>query len=389
MKILLVNKFYYRRGGDCIVLLNTLDALRRRGHDVAVYAMQHPLNEPSDYSSYFADGCDMGGSKVKAFRRIMGMDGVKKSFARLLDDFGPDVVHLHNIHSYLSPVVARVAHDRGIRVVWTMHDYKLVCPAYSCLRTDNQVCGQCVGGDKWNVVRNKCMKGSTAASLAGWAEARRWNRNTLEQCTDTFICPSRFMAKMMEKDGFDASKLTVIGNFVNAGGDVITRREPYYCYVGRLSAEKGVSGLIEVARMLPYTLKIAGTGPDEQRLREQASGCKNIEFLGQLNSESVNDLLSRATASVLPSRWYENNPLGVIESLCAGTPVIGARIGGIPELIDMQSGLLYNHGNTKALAGAISTALVMNWDHNIIASRARARHSEEGHIDKLLQVYQA
>ena len=144
-RILLVNKFYYPRGGDCVVTLNTQSLLRSRGHEVAVFSMQYPENIESEWSKYFSSEVSFDGgmkNKLAALKRTLGWGDVKKSFSRILDEFKPDVVHLHNIHSYISPVVARLAKQRGCRVVWTLHDYKLLCPSYACLR-NGEPCELC------------------------------------------------------------------------------------------------------------------------------------------------------------------------------------------------------------------------------------------------------
>ncbi|MDY5259764.1 MAG: glycosyltransferase, partial [Sodaliphilus sp.] len=145
LKILLVNKFYYPRGGDCVVMMNTESLLLSAGYEVAVYAMQYPETVDSPYKKYFASEVKFAGGlgeKVNGLKRTLGMGDITESFTKLLDDFQPDVVHLHNIHSYLSPVLGQIAHSRGIRVVWTLHDYKLLCPSYSCMR-DARPCELC------------------------------------------------------------------------------------------------------------------------------------------------------------------------------------------------------------------------------------------------------
>lgn len=394
-KILLANKFYYNRGGDCMVTMNTEQLLRAHGHEVAVFSMQYPENVASDYSEYFATEVKFNGgagAKIAAMKRTLGWGDVKRSFGRLLDDFKPDVVHLGNIHSYLSPVLATMAHKRGIRVVWTLHDYKLLCPSYSCLR-EGKPCELCYG-HKFQVVKNRCMKGSLAGSALAWVEALKWNRKVLERNCDAWICPSQFMASKMQQGGFDASKMHVLTNFVDltklavlqqqAGG----KRGDYGCYVGRLSAEKGVATLLEAAAGTDTHLMVAGSGPQEQMLRERHAGDGNIEFLGRIDAQQVAQLLSGARWSVMPSECYDNNPLGVIESLCSGTPVVGTDIGGIPELIGAHDGLIAQPGDVQTLRAAMVQAGEREWNHADIARRALEKFSGETHYQKLLKIYQ-
>ena len=394
MRILIANKFYYPRGGDCVVAMNLERLLKEQGHEVAVFAMQYPENVDSGWNSYYASQVDFAGgmaNKLNAAKRLLGWGDIKAAFNKILDDFKPNIVHLHNIHSYLSPVMAKMAKQRGCQVVWTLHDYKLVCPSYACL-VDGKPCEKCLDRSKMQVLKGRCMKGSLAASAMAWIEALKWNRKVLEKWTDAFICPSQFMKKMMLKDGFSPSKLKVVCNHIDPEkqrlyDSIDAEREGYYAYVGRLSSEKGVSTLLSVASQLPYTLKRAGDGPLRQQLEEQYAGCSNIEFLGHLNAQQVAQLLGKARFSVVPSEWYENNPLSVIESLCAGTPVVGAHIGGIPELIDESNGITFTSGNRDELKQAIGKAFDTQWNNDKIKKVAVARFSEQEHLKQIKEIY--
>lgn len=385
MKILLSNKFYYRRGGDCIYMLNLEQLLKAHGHEVAVFAMDYPENLPTPWQKYFPSNM----SRLMAFTRPFGSQEVKRKFNRLLDDFRPDVVHLNNIHTQLSPVMAELAHKRGIRVVWTLHDYKLLCPRYDCLREGKTVCELCFNGDKTPCKVHRCMKGSALASWIGCQEARMWNRLRLEACTDAFICPSQFMADKMTQGGFEKSKLTVLCNFIDvkkcqqASYD---ERKDYYCFVGRISHEKGVKTLIEAANTLPYSLKIIGGGPLEEEMKCLAHG--NVEFMGFKQWDEIKELVGKARFTVIPSEWYENNPLSVIEAQCLGTPVLGARIGGIPELIeDSESGMTFESRNTADLRQKIESMWKHAFDHNRIAEKAQARFHAGKYYEELMSVY--
>ena len=394
MRILIANKFYYPRGGDCIVAMNLERLLKDQGHDVAVFAMQYPENVDSGWNDYYPSQVDFAGSlgnKIKAAKRLMGWGDINASFTKILDDFKPEIVHLHNIHSYLSPELAKLAKQRGCRVIWTLHDYKLVCPSYACLLQERP-CEKCIGHGKMHVLKNRCMKGSLAASAMAYIEAIKWNRNVLERHTDAFICPSQFMASKMKKDGFDPGKLHVVCNHIDPEKQRLfdslnVEREDYYAYVGRLSSEKGVETLLNVASRLPYSLKIAGDGPLRKQLEQQYASCKNIEFLGHQNAQQVATLLSTARFSVVPSEWYENNPLSVIESLCAGTPVVGARIGGIPELLDVDNGLTFASGNRDELTTTINQAYSTNWHYSSIKETAIFRFSPNEHLKLILAIY--
>lgn len=391
MKILLANKFYYRRGGDCIYMLNLEMLLKAHGHEVAVFAMDYPENLDTPWKKYFPKNM----SKLMAFTRPFGSHEVKSKFKKLLDDFKPDVVHLNNVHTQLSPVMAELAHQRGIKVVWTLHDYKLLCSRYDCLKNGNTICETCFNGDKKACLDNKCMKGSKLASFIGYKEAVTWNRERLEACTDVFICPSQFMADKMVQGGFSKSKMRTLCNFIdvekckyaptdgmdNTDPVVLPKKEDYYCFIGRLSHEKGAKTLIEAANQLPYKLVIIGGGPLMDELKSVAH--TNIEFVGFKQWDDIKQLVGKARFSVIPSEWYENNPLSVIEAQCLGTPVLGANIGGIPELTDYT----FSSGNIADLKTKIEKMWNSELDYQQIASDAQHRYDAETYYDKLINIY--
>lgn len=397
MRVVIVNKFLYNRGGDCICALSTGDILTRRGHEVRYFGMNYVENIQLPGDEYFPDEVSFNATsisaRVRSVRRVLFGTDVAKRFDRLLDDFRPDVVHLHNIHSYISPVVAEVAARRGVRVVWTLHDYKLLCPAYSCLRAGTP-CEACFT-DKFNVVRNRCMKGSLAGSGLAWIEALFWHRERLERVVSKFICPSRFMALKMEQGGFHKDKLCVVGNFVSDDNirtiDAVScasERENVYCYVGRLSAEKGVGRLVEVASSLPYKLYIAGSGPLEEHLRAVSAHSDNIVFLGRLNHDAVLELLRRVRFSVCPSVWYENNPFSVIESLCCGTPVLGAAIGGVPELLTDDCCRMYCYDISSQLREAIEEMFTdVSVDNCELSRRSLEKFGADAYYSALMKIY--
>ena len=393
MKVLIVNKFYYNRGGDCICAMNTERILREAGHETAVYSMRYSDNFSTVWSDYFAPEVSFSGgigSKLKAALRVFGLDGIKRSFAKILHDFRPDVVHFNNIHSYLSPAIVEMAKKSGAKTVWTLHDCKLFCPAYLCL-CGKKICDSCIGGNKFDVVRKRCMKGGLPGNVIGWLEAEYWNRKKLERFTDAFICPSRFMAKKMEADGFCKEKLHVVHNSVSSefveNTSVLKDKEPYYLYVGRLSEEKGVATLLSAAAELPYKLKLAGGGPLTDEFKAKYGNCDNIEFLGHLKPVDVKKAVAKAKFTVMPSECYENNPLSVMESLCSGTPVVGAEIGGIPELINFGNGFLFRSGDKESLSRTIKTAWNADFDYAEISSGALPLFSEQRYLNDIMGIY--
>ena len=395
MKILLANKFYYPRGGDCLYTLNLESLLRERGHDVAVFAIQHPQNKETPFSRYFPTEVSYTSisaekNRWKAISRPLGAREVRRKFIALMEDFRPDAVHLNNIHTHLSPVLAEIAHQRHVRVVWTLHDYKLLCPRYDRMR-NNGPCELCFR-NKSAVLKYNCMKNSRAASLLAYIEALKWNRRRLEKYTDVFVCPSEFMKNRMLAGGFNASKLKVLPNFAILPNGFPANnhlRENYYAYIGRLSKEKGIEDLLSVANRAGYPLQIVGDGPllDELKIRYESD---TTRFLGHQSREVVAELMSKARFTVMPSICYENNPLSVIESLCLGTPVLGSDRGGIPELIvPGKTGMVFEAGNTTDLRQKIQEMFVSSETFHSadIQAEAMKSFSAERYYSDIMTVY--
>lgn len=390
MKVLLANKFYYPRGGDCIYTINFENLLKKHGHKVAIFSMQHPENIPNEWDRYFPSEVKFsaGLGVIEAICRPMGTKEVKKKLNGLLNAFQPDIVHLNNVHSQLSPVIAQIAHERGIKTVWTIHDCKLLCPRYDCLRNGRQICELCFT-DRKAVLKNRCMKNSLFASLIAYMEAQKWTREKLEKYTDVFICPSRFMANKMIQGGFDENQMAILCNFIDVEK---TKRENfdkeiYYCYVGRLSHEKGITTLIEAAKQLLFPLKIVGGGPLLEELRQSVKN-EDIEFLGHKNWDEIKNIVGKARFSVIPSECYENNPLTVIEAQCLGTPVLGANIGGIPELIEPgKNGMLFESRNVNDLKEKIEQMFSTSFSDAQIAQTSQNRYSAERYYQEIIKIY--
>ncbi len=383
MRVLLSNKFYYRRGGDCIYMMELEQLLKAKGHDVAVFSMQYPQNFPSIWSRYWPSNMSI----FKVLSRPFGDSEVKRKFNALLDDFNPDVVHLNNIHTHLSPIIAEIAHSRGIRVVWTLHDSKLVCPCYACMRKGN-LCVECFTR-KESVLRHRCMRGGLLGSIIGYWEAKKWNKDRIQHSCDLFLTPSRFISSICINGGYDESKFLVLNNFVDLDKVDVSSfdKKDYYVYLGRLTKEKGIGTLCEVASRLPYKLVVIGGGDLERGLRDKYAD-SNIDFLGKKNWHEFCLILASARFMVIPSECMENNPLSVIESLALGTPVLGANIGGIPELIDNGfSGMTFESGNQVDLRNKIELMWSTSFDYGAISSSAQDRYSSDKYMKKIIEVY--
>ena len=390
MKILIANKFYYNRGGDCVASIALESLLKEKGHKVAFFSMQHPLNFHSEWEPFFPSSVNFQTNnlqeKLKAAVRIFYSFEVKNKFLALIERFKPDVVHLNNIHSQLSPLIGEIAHKKGIKVIWTLHDYKLVCPNYTCLK-NGQICTLCINQrNTYNVLQNKCMKNSYAASLLAYWESLVWDKRRIIKNTDYFIAPSQFMKGIMQKGGFPDSKIEVIPNFTDRNYTInSTQKNSYYCFVGRLSEEKGLESLIHVASQLPYKLIIIGSGP----IANKYPNMNHIEFIGFKEWKEMAPIIQKAKFVVIPSELYEVFGLVSIEAQCLGTPVLGANIGGIPETINVsQSGLLFEPRNKEYLKEKIVQMFQTSFDYEQISKEAQERFSADNYYNEIIKIYE-
>lgn len=390
-RILISNKFYYNRGGDSVASLALEKLLRAKGHPVAFFSMQYPLNFPSEWDDFFLSNIRFDGNiieKYHAVSRLFYSNEVNKKFSELIDVFKPDVVHLNNIHSYISPYIGELAHKKGIKVVWSLHDYKLICPTYLCLR-NGRLCELCIQHQLQNVFLKKCMKNSLLASFLAYIEAIVWNKRKLERNTDMFIAPSSFMKKKMMEGGFSEEKIVVIPHFINRtySSKLYDKKADYYCFVGRLSEEKGIQTLVNVAKNLPYKLIVVGNGPLYESLNKENN--HNIEFVGFKEWNEIESILGQAKFLVSPSECYEVFGISNIEAQCLGTPVLGANIGGIPETINVpKSGLLFESRNEDDLKEKIVQMYQTSFDYQQISRDAQERFSADKYYEEIIKLYE-
>jgi glycosyltransferase involved in cell wall biosynthesis len=401
MKILLINKFLFPKGGDVISTLNTGKLLSDKGHNVVFWGMKHPLNPEYPYSEYFIDYVDylkpMGiKERINITVNILYSLEAKNKIEKLLNKLKPDIVHLSNIYHQISPSILSVFKKYKIPVVMTMHDYKLVCPAYVML-AGGKPCEMCRDGRYYWCFLKKCVKDSYAKSLVNTFEMYLHHKIcNIYDFIDAFISPSRFLKEKVKEIGFKR-EIIHLPNFINVGEYIPEYGfyENAICYVGRLSGEKGLFTLIRAVKGIDITLKIIGTGPIEEDLKKRATREKidNVKFLGYMTGEDLKNGIRSSMAVVLPSEWYESNPRSVLEAFALGKSVIGARIGGIPELvIDGETGLTFEPGNAEDLKNRIDY-LIKKPDLVIEMGKNARKFVEENfnpekHYQELMKIYQ-
>lgn len=336
------------------------DALfREMGWETAVMSMHHPRNIASEWSDFFVDELEFGQTHgfadklVKAGKVVYSLEAQKK-LRRLLDVFPADVAHIHCIYHHLSPSVLSVLHHAGVPTVLTAHDLKLACPAYKMLNRDG-ICERCKDGSVLNVIKHRCVRDSLGASAIVAIESglHRW-LDTYRRYLGRVITPSRFHRSKLMEWGWPQDRLVYVPNYVDS-----SRFRPSYepgeyaLFVGRLVREKGIRTLVEAASRSGVRLRVAGSGPMEDELRAMPDA-ENVEWLGFCTGEALWQQIRGARALVLPSELYENAPISVLEAYASGTPVIGADIGGIPEMIDEGTGWIFRSGDTDDLARSLT-----------------------------------
>jgi glycosyltransferase involved in cell wall biosynthesis len=398
MKILQINKYFYIKGGAETVFFNTMDKLVKNGHTVIPFSLKNKKNRFSPYASYFVDYPELSESglwtKLKyIFAFIHNKQAARKLKALLLAE-KPEVAHIHLMFNSFSVSILPVLRECKVPVVMSVHDYRLICPAYAFIDRQGNVCERCQAKYHYRCILHRCYKNQwfSSAMLAMDSYYRTWFIRPVE-LIDKFIFVSKFSRhKHISMEPSFEPKSLYLYNFTpfSDKGDCV--RSDYILYFGRISAEKGVSTLMKAMESIPdVKLKIAGTGPLLEDLKKRQTS--NIEFLGFKSGNELDDYIRKARFVIVPSECYEGNLLSIVESMMLGTPVIGSRIGGIPELIEEgRTGYIFDVKSPESLRKTIRKALALPEPDYTAMSHAvkefAMKHfSEETHYRKLMEVY--
>lgn len=430
MKVLLVNKFFYRKGGSETYLFALAEGLHEQGHEVAFFSMCHPSNAESSWNKYFVSEKEYNGKisvvqKAKAALTIAYSFEARNKFEALLNDFQPDVIHLNLVHRQITFAIldAPYLKKHRVPVVYTSHEYSLICPAYTMINGHRENCEACIHGAFGHVVSNVCTKGSMAKSLLSGFEAEFLKHTHSYDKIDLIIACSNFMKKKLDEGGYGNRTIALqnflsraqvkMGECVSNGqkyGDELSGKRPYFLFFGRLSKEKGVLSLLRafIASCRPvasdsclpqnWDLHIVGEGPEYAsivRLLDEAPRLlrPRIIISGYKSGIELYNEIGNARFSVLPSEWYENMPYSGLESLASQTPVIGGDIGGIPEIVlEGKTGFLFPSGDIESLSSRlIAAANLAESEYSAMQHECQdyiqTRCSQNRYIEDLVEQY--
>lgn len=402
MRILQVHKYFWHRDGASNYAWDLSTELTKAGHTVIPFSMQHPQAKPSPYSPFFVSQMELGDptsvgltNKIRYAGRFMYSHEAREKITKLLDQEPIDIVHLHNIYHHITPSILPVLAARKIPVVMTLHDYKLVSPNYSMYHHGG-VHEEDARGWYLTCVKNRCFKNSLAQSALVTAEMI-WHhkiKKYYEQGVAKFIAPSQFMLDTCVRLGQPRAKFVHIPHPIDARAWSLQQSDAgYVAYVGRLSEEKGLLTLIAAARQTPHIpYKLVGTGEQEAALRDAAKDLPNVEFCGFKTGAELKQLIAQARLLVLPSVWYENYPISVLEAKAMGKIMLASRIGGLPELL--PDDLLCAPGEPRLLAELISRwyQLPAAARHEVgLGLRRQVEHTNDvhKHVAAITQLYES
>lgn len=399
MKILNINKFYYRKGGSEAYYFALADLLRENNHEVIPFSMKDNKNYETKYSKYFIENISYEnmGIKEKAINgaKLIYSFEAKKKVKNIVNDNTPDIAHLHIFQHQLSPSILKEIKKNGTYVVNTVHDLKVICPNYKMLN-DGEICEKCKSDKFINCFKSKCIKGSTVNSMLNTIEAYTHRILKSYDYVDKFICPSKFYMNKFIEFGIPKEKVVHIPNFVDVSKfNPNYEHEDYFVYFGRLSEEKGINTLIKSMKYVNKSkLIIVGTGPIEKELKEFVvkENIKNVEFVGFKTGNELENIIKKSRFIVIPSEWYENAPMSIIEAMAYGKAVLGSNIGGIPEFIeDNHTGMIFNTKDEIDLASKINYLIDQEKQTIEMGKNARIRaeklYDKTVHYEKIMDLY--
>lgn len=389
-----MNKFLYLKGGSEKYVFDLAEILRRNGHQIEFFGMEDSKNIVETPKEELVKNIDFHRKSFSMIfypLKIIYSREARQKMGKMIRRFHPDIVHLNNYNFQITPSILYELKAHKIPALQTLHDPLLVCPAHLLYNSrTGTICEKCKGRKYLNCLKSRCIHGSLSRSALGMVEAYLYDKLKTYDYIQQFICPSRFLANKMVDFGVNPEKVMVVPNFISSETyNKIPRERNYFLYFGRLSKEKGISTLLLAIKALPHIrFAIAGSGPLENLMNEMT----NVAWVGFKYGEELKELICGSIATICPSEWYENSPMSILESLALGIPVIGANIGGIPELIqDKSNGLLFEPGNINDLVDKIEYFYKRKdqmdiYSENCIESSAHL--SADRYYEKIMSIYE-
>lgn len=347
MRILFANKYLYQKGGSESYMFSLAEGLEKLGHEVEFLGMHSQYNKVN--SKYTITNLE--DKKIVNPLNLIYSNEAYRMMDLAIKEFKPDIIHINIFNFQLTTSIISAAVKNNVPVVHTIHDPQIVCANHRLFNEiESNICEKCNSGKFYNAFYNKCFSGSRLKSFVGMMESYYAHKIGIYKKVALYISPSEFMKNKIQEMNKYNLNIKVLYNFNN--NNLVKEKsvkKDYFTYFGRVSNEKGVDLIIKAAEELQHiNFKICGTGPmlDSYIKYCEENGIKNIKFLGFKTGEELSEIINGSIATIYPSKWYENCPLSIIESKSIGIPVIGAKIGGIPELIrDGIDGLVFENGN--------------------------------------------
>jgi len=400
MNILLINKFYFQKGGAEKYFFDLKKLLEDKGNTVVLFAMQHKKNLKTKYNKYFVSEIKTKPSKnifknLKTICRFWWSLEARRKIKKLLLNNKINIAHLNNIYHQISPSILPIFKKHKIPVVMTVHDYSLVSPNYNMF-LNGKIYDKICGKKYYKCLFDKCVNKSFVQSLISVIEMYLHHKilNVYKKNIDIFIAPSRFVEKKLLDAGFDKNKIKLLPHFIDCNETALPsyKASDYILYFGRLSAEKGIDFLVDVMQYLPnIKLKVVGQGPLEEKIKLQIKSynLNNIELMGYKSGNELENIIKNSNFVVAPSLSPETFGLNILESQVLGKIVIASNIGALPELVEKK--FLFEPGKLEDIINKIKslTKIKKNdiLDSYEIAEKVRKKHNPELYYKKLLEIY--
>lgn len=405
MKILLVNKYHYVKGGSETYHFGLAKLLESHGHKVIYFAMADEQNYECEYSKYFSKNVDFNAKlsltgKLKAGLHALYSFDAKKKIEQLIKAEKPDVVHINLAHRHLTLSIVDAIKKHNIPIVFTAHDLNCVCPSHTML-SNGIVCDRCVKEHSYKpALEQKCVKNSGMQTMLGVIEAKNYERMHTYDKIDFYICPSDFYRRHFIDSKITKSPVVHWVNFLPVGTEykLSGNTKDYFLFFGRISEEKGIMSLVKAYALGNFEnpLYLVGDGPLRGELEEfvkEHNLTEKVIFTGFQSGEALRKYVAEARYVILPSEWYENGPYSILEALAAGKPAIVSSYGGLPEIVeDGVTGFICEPNNPESLCECLKKMNALSADeynkmsHSAL-EKAKAECDCEKYYEKLMNCY--